>query len=261
MLLRDGKGGLEVFMLVRHDAMSFAAGALVFPGGSVDACDRAMAGDCDRAMAGDCDRAMAGDTNETARIAAVRETFEECGILLARPHGHEALISADALKRLEATWRARLASGQATLAEMISAENLVLATDRLVPFAHWITPEVQPKRFDTLFFLAAAPNDQVGLHDGKESIDSIWIKPADAVSQADAGRYKLVFATQLNLVKLARHDTVAAALAAARTSQVVTVLPVQEDLGLEGARRMRIPTEAGYGGDVFVVTMPPASRV
>jgi 8-oxo-dGTP pyrophosphatase MutT (NUDIX family) len=234
MLIRDGADGLEVFMVLRHDKMSFAAGALVFPGGSVE-------------------------PGEDTLVAAVRETFEECGILLARPIGQENLVTVTALKRIEQSWRTRLARGEAKLADMLSAETLSLATDRLVPFAHWITPEVQPKRFDTRFFLAAAPDDQVGLHDGSESVDSLWIAPLEAVSQAEAGRYKLVFATQLNLLKLGRHTSVSQAMSAARASDVVTVMPVQEESPGDGTRHMRIPVEAGYGGDLFIIRMPPAS--
>jgi 8-oxo-dGTP pyrophosphatase MutT (NUDIX family) len=243
MLLRDAPTGLEVFMMVRHDSMRFAAGALVFPGGSVDAADRELA----------------EPTMDAFQVAALRETFEECGILLARAAGGPALVAADRLLRLEAKYRAALTTGELTLAAMLRAEDLTLAADLLVPFAHWITPASQPKRFDTRFYLAAAPPDQLGTHDGQEAVDSLWIAPAQAVTQTAAGRYKLVFATQLNLVKLARHKTVAEALDAARSATIVTVEPKHEKTGADGKRHLRIPAAADYGGEVFEVDLPPAS--
>jgi 8-oxo-dGTP pyrophosphatase MutT (NUDIX family) len=245
MLLRDGVDGLEVFMVVRHDALAFAAGALVFPGGSVDATDHALV-------------ASLGEAGtDAARVAAVRETFEECGILLARPRDADTLVGATALERLGVNWRRRIASGQTTLEQMLHAEGLVLAIDQLVHFAHWITPEAQAKRFDTHFFLAASPEGQLGAHDGEESVQSLWINPTRAVAAAECGHYKLVFATQLNLLKLARYATVEAALTAARAITVVTVLPVQEDATTAGTRHMRIPRAADYGGEHFVIKVSP----
>ena len=127
----------------------------------------------------------------------------------------------------------------------------MLALDELVPYAHWITPEGMPKRFDTHFFLAAAPPEQVGAHDGLESTDSVWISPREALAGGDSGRFKLPFPTTRNLIKLARHRTVAAALDAARQDRIVTVMPVMTRLN--GGRQLRIPAEAGYDGELFEV--------
>jgi cell division inhibitor SulA len=127
----------------------------------------------------------------------------------------------------------------------------------MVPFAHWITPEGVPKRFDTHFLLVAAPVLQLGAHDGAESVEGLWIRPQQALSEAEAGSRTLVFATQMNLRKLARHTSVAEAIAAARTSPVVTVTPQVERLP-EGRRRLTIPAEAGYGVSEIVVSVPPA---
>jgi len=107
----------------------------------------------------------------------VREAFEECGILLARQRGQRALIAAVDLKGIEDRWRARLAKDEASIVDLVEAEDLELATDLMVPFAHWITPTFAPRRFDTWFFLAEAPEDQIALHDGSESVDSVWIAP------------------------------------------------------------------------------------
>jgi 8-oxo-dGTP pyrophosphatase MutT (NUDIX family) len=253
MLLRDGAGGLEVFMVVRHYAIDFASGAIVFPGGSVDAADRALAGDFAR-----CPALPGVDPDGLVlRVAAIRETFEECGILLARPQGSAHLVDAARLAGVAARHRAPLARGATTLGAIADAEDIALATEALTPFAHWITPATQAKRFDTHFFLAAAPADQQGLHDGHESVDSVWIRPRDALAGVENGTYKMVFATQLNLQKLDRSGTVAEALAAARASKIVTVLP-EGVKTLDGRRRLRIPAEADYGGEEFLVDLPPA---
>jgi 8-oxo-dGTP pyrophosphatase MutT (NUDIX family) len=247
MLLRDGKDGIEVFMVVRHDGMAFAGGALVFPGGSVDATDHALA------------ETLQTDGCDAVRIAALRETFEECGVLLAHTEAGKALVGAASLRRIEATWRRKLAQGEVRFADMVRDEQLRLAHDRLVLFAHWITPEAQPKRFDTKFFLAVAPADQLAVHDGHESVHSDWVTPQHAVSEAEAGRYRLVFATQMNLLKLARYASVADAMSAARRNPVVTVLPVQEHSAPDGTRQMRIPAEADYGGERFIIRLPSPS--
>ncbi|WP_137124073.1 NUDIX hydrolase [Roseomonas sp. HF4] len=221
LLLRDAPAGLEVFMVVRHAATDFAGGALVFPGGSVDAADRILAG---------------GDDQGAFRVAAVRETWEECGVLLARPGAPPA--------------------AEGAFAAMLAARGLVPESDGLAHFAHWITPVPVPKRFDTHFFLAAAPADQDALHDGHEAVDSVWIRPADALAAAEAGARKVVFPTRMNLTKLARHDSVAEAFAAARATPVVTVLP--EMRMTPAGRILRIPAAAGYGGEEFLAGDPPS---
>lgn len=245
LLVRDAAEGLEVFMVVRHHEIDFASGALVFPGGSVDPDDQVIASDPALYLSQpDWDQAALG-----LRIAAVRETFEETGILLARPFGSDAIIPAQHALRIEAAHRAALSEGKIAFSQVLKAEKLVLALDWLVPFAHWITPVVMPKRFDTHFFLATAPPDQLGAHDGQESVESIWVTPQRAVEGGKLGTYKLVFATDRNLVKLGRYPTVAAALEAARQRRIVTVTP--EVQKREGGRRLRLPPEADYGGEFF----------
>ena len=146
------------------------------------------------------------------RIAAIRETFEESGILLARPKGSEALVDAKRAGEIEAAHRADLNEGKITFLKVLTDNGMVLALDELVPYAHWITPEGMPKRFDTWFFLAAAPPDQLGAHDGKESTDSIWVSPREALEGGESGRFKLPFPTTRNLIKLGKQGSVRAAL-------------------------------------------------
>ena len=253
MLLRDGDDGMEVFMIVRHHQSDFAGGALVFPGGRVDPEDYDLAADATVFPPQHAVDAAAA----ALRVAAVRETFEECGVLLARARGEAALVNAARLRDIEAAHRAAMTRGERTFGAILAAEKLVLAPETMVHFAHWITPERVPKRFDTHFFLAAAPSDQVALHDGAEAVDSLWIAPATALEDTKTGAYKLVFPTSMNLQKLARHPLSAAAMDAARAIRVVTVMPIQERAG-DGMRVMRLPLAADYGGELFEISNPPS---
>ena len=166
------------------------------------------------------------------------------------------MVRAERLLEVADRHHAALLRNQRSLPEVLAAEGLEPATDALAHWAHWVTPASRSKRFDTQFFLAAAPPDQLAVHDGLESVESVWIAPAQAVAEADAGTRRLVFATRKNLEKLARHATVADAMAAARTASVVRVQPEMVRAG-EGWR-ISIPAEAGYGGGLFEVTDAPA---
>ncbi len=235
LLLRDGPTGLEVFMVVRHHEIDFASGALVFPGGRMEAADEALAREA---------MAFADGIDETARglrIAAIREAFEECGVLLARPKGDERIVSAERLSALDRS---------APFADLMAREGLAPATDALVPFARWITPAFLPKRFDTHFFLALTPPGQALAHDGREAVDLVWIAPGRALD-LNGERYKLLFPTERNLWKLARHADASSAIAAARVTPVVTVVP--ERTQVHGGPGLRIPLVADYGGEEFSV--------
>src|SRR5713226_1967537 len=254
LLLRDGvgpddsaKGEIEVFMMVRHYEIDFNSGALVFPGGSVDNGDQEIINRPELYSGGDgLDAASL-----SFRIAAIRETFEESGILLARPRGSKALVDAKRAGEIEAASRAALCEGNTTFLKVLTDNGMVLALDELVPYAHWITPVRMPKRFDTWFFLAAAPPEQAGAHDGKESTDSIWVSPREALEGGESGRFKLPFPTTRNLIKLGKQTSVAAALDESRGKPIVSVTPVMTKLN--GGRQLRIPREAGYDGEVFEV--------
>src|ERR1700759_2380978 len=245
----DGKSHdeIEVFMMVRHYEIDFNSGALVFPGGSVDKNDREIIAHPELYSGGE-------GLDEAAlsfRIAAIRETFEESGILLARPKGSNALVDARRAREIEAAHRSDLNEGKITFQKVLTDNGMLIALDALVPYAHWITPEGMPKRFDTWFFLAAAPPDQLGAHDGKESTDSIWVSPREALEGGESGRFKLPFPTTRNLIKLGKQGNVKAALDDSRGKSVVTVMPVMTRLN--GGRQLRIPREAGYDGELFEV--------
>lgn len=240
LLLRDGPRGVEVFMVVRHHQIDFASGALVFPGGKIDPADR------DDALRSCCaDDGALADDERALRVAAIREVFEESGVLLARSRGDRAPMDPRRVPGLTAYWRPMLLEQKLGMAALCERENLELATDALMPFAHWITPRARPKRFDTHFFLAGLPAGQEPVHDGVESVASGWYDPAETIRAADAGSRAVVFPTRMNLAKLARAPTSAQALARARDERVVTVCP--EMLERDGKRFLRIPSEAGYG--------------
>ncbi|MFT6579961.1 MAG: 8-oxo-dGTP pyrophosphatase MutT (NUDIX family) [Alphaproteobacteria bacterium] len=247
LMVRDGEQGLEVFMVVRHPKIEFASGALVFPGGRVDP------EDSDAPLIARCAGRDNFDIETLAlRVAAIRETFEEAGILLARRAGESDLITGADFDAVYKKYRMALHGGDITMLEIAEAEDLELACDLLIPFAHWITPKQIRKRFDTHFFVVAAPKAQTAVHDGSESVDSIWIRPNDAVAEGEAGRQSVMFPTRLNLGKLERSGAVDRVLSDAAAQPVVTVLPQAEKLE-NGGRRMHIPIEAGYGASVFVV--------
>jgi len=236
LMLRDGPDGLETFMVVRHHQIDFASGALVFPGGKVDQGDFDVRDYCHGVDHSD-------DTTVGLMAGALREAFEECGILLARPAGSEELISGERLKALT-PYRDRLHKGEISLADFLKQEALILACDKLQHFAHWITPDMMPKRFDTHFYLAAAPADHLALHDGHESVDSVWISPADAMAGAKDKTYTIIFPTMMNIEMLGESRSVDEAMQMAAQRNIVTVLPVVEQR--EDGNYLCIPADAGY---------------
>jgi 8-oxo-dGTP pyrophosphatase MutT (NUDIX family) len=232
ILVRPGPGdsGVEVFLLRRTRALEFAPGACVFPGGSVD--ER----DADPAITGDGwvgpspaeFGQLLGIAEDRARAlvcAAVRETFEESGVLLAGPSPAALVDDSAAL----ATERHLLLEGATSFGEILGRLGLMLRADLLTPWARWMTPEASPRRFDTWFFAAALPPGQSAAlaapaeqsdraehegrpHDG-ESDAGTWLRPADALESARAGRITLLPPTAVTLGELAGHPTVAAVLA------------------------------------------------
>ncbi len=237
LIVRDTPDGLEVFMVVRHHEIDFASGALVFPGGKVDEAD------FDKGLRAHCPNAEGlADDALAFRIGAIREAFEECGILLAREKGGSDFISAARLSQLQ-SWRDRFNNRDATMPAFAKEAGLDFAVDALGHFAHWITPDMMKKRFDTHFYLCRAPQDHLGVHDGSESVDSVWIGAGQAMADADAGKRTVIFPTRMNLQMLAERASVDDALA--KCGNVVTVQPFLEQDGEK--TYLRIQPNAGYG--------------
>ena len=242
LLLRDSANGLEVLMVERHHEVEFGGGALVFPGG------RTSRRDHDPALDGFIDGGADWAPEFRAlAIAAIREAFEEAGVLLARDAASGMFVNADRLAELD-PFREELEREHVTLPEFLRAGNLRLACDQLVSFAHWITPRNMPKRFDTHFFLARAPMGQEGRHCGRESVDSLWVRPGEAVKVAPG---KMMFPTRMNLMKLAHVANVQDAFAAAHAAPLVPVEPWIEKTASETFIRIR--DDAGYEPTRFPV--------
>lgn len=187
--IQDGKEGIEVFMVRRHIQSDFAPDVFVFPGGTVKQEDRTLESSM-RATAQDGPTAL----GTGFRAAAIRECFEEAGVLLAR-RGDQPLDFTGVEAERFASYRAQLQRKEITLNEIVAGEGLTLMTDALLHWAHWITPDAWPKRFDTHFFLAEAPQGQLAAHDDLETTESVWITPEVALSGFESGAFPLVFAT------------------------------------------------------------------
>jgi 8-oxo-dGTP pyrophosphatase MutT (NUDIX family) len=240
-LVRDSPTGLEVYLLRRVRGMAFAGGMHVFPGGSVDAHDATA----DIGWAGPAAREWAsvfGTTEPLARslvCAAVRETFEESGVLLAGASADEVLadVSTDEWEAERVTLEAR----EHSLSELLARRGLVLRSDLLRPLGHWITPEVEPKRFDTRFFLARLPEGQVTRVAGTEADERLWLRPGDALS----GALQMLPPTRAVLTELSSYDDVDSALAAERT-----IVPQLPKLLIDADDRLLflLPGDAGYPG-------------
>ena len=243
-LLRDAPGGPEVYLLRRVRAMAFAGGMHVFPGGSVDPADaEELPGAGDLAGGGDgwvgppasafatalgCDQPLA----RALVCAAVRETFEESGVLLAGPSAAAVLgdVSTDEWEAERAALEAR----DQSLTGLLARRGLVLRADLLRPCAHWITPEVEPRRFDTRFFVARVPAGQVCREAGGEADQRLWLRPQEALDR----RLGMLPPTSAVLADLAQWPDVAAALAAPRT-----IRPLLPELVLldDGSAEFRLP--------------------
>jgi 8-oxo-dGTP pyrophosphatase MutT (NUDIX family) len=211
LLVRDKAHAIEVFMVRRPGTADFG-GMYVFPGGKVDASDAGAA----RYVAGVTDAEASGRLG-IARgglaywVAAIRESFEEAGVLLARTSSGDGDIvdcATDELELRYGEYRQAMHAGQVTLSDLCDAEGLVLAADAVHYFSHWITPKGPPRRYDTRFFLARMPENQRLTHHEQELTDSLWIRPSDALAHHDQGRWRMIMPTLTTLRTLARYTSV-----------------------------------------------------
>lgn len=235
LILRDDPS-FEVLMVKRHHQIDFASGALVFPGG------KSHQGDHDGAWAdhvqgfGDFD-----EVQRPLRIAAIREVFEEAGILLARHTDGSAM--GDDVAPMDV--RKAVDAGEMAFLDVVRDLNATLDLHALTVFARWITPPLTPKRFDTWFYAAHAPADQLAACDGRETVDAEWIAPKEVLRLADAGERKVIFPTRMNVQLLAEASSAADCIARAQARTLVTVLPEIRDT--PNGKVLALPIDAGYG--------------
>lgn len=191
VVLRDDGGALEVLLLRRHHRHVFGAEADVFPGGAVDAADIELT-------------RAAGLPDGAARMAGLRECFEEAGLLFAAPAIDAGLSSA---------WRAELNGGRSDWAGVIAALGLRLNLLAPLAFASWTTPPGRPRRYATRFYAITAPAGQIASADGRETVAAEWVRPKAALAEADAGRRWLMTPTRATLERLTYYGDTASALA------------------------------------------------
>lgn len=258
MLLRDGDAGLEVFMLRRNLRSDFVGGAYVFPGGGVDDHDRRAELEplCQGRSDAEASRLLDVAAGGLAYwVAAVRESFEEAGVLLAVDgDGRTIRFEAPAVVDRFAGHRRAVDDGHRRLVEVVAEERLRLDVGRMYYFSRWITPVGAPRRYDTRFFVAAAPEAQTYLPDGREAVGECWVRPADALVAHRAGRFEMIFPTVRSLEALARFDAAADVLdAAAAMDHVPAVLPriVEHADGY----RILLPDDPGYE-DAVIAHLP-----
>ena len=251
VLLRDElQNGLEVFLLRRHTASAVLGGAYVFPGGKLDDADCASDMHAYLDTSPQALHSALGEpdlpplTAAGLYVAAVREALEECGVLFARLSPHEALAH-DEWQRQQ--WQQALHDGQGFAAVLHSA-GLRVDTQHLAPWSRWITP-VQPsvtnKRFDTRFFVAVLPDGQQPVHDNIEAIDSVWLKPIDALTRYWAGSLPLAPPQIMTLVSLLPHADTASVLQAAKRQAPPLILPEPFDDD-DGVRTLCYPGDVRH---------------
>lgn len=248
--MRDGAGGPELFMVRRHQDTAFMGGAYVFPGGRVDASDHD--GDdtwCDGAEGAAAQLPHLPRADAIAyHVAAVRELFEEAGVLLARDERSSfAALSDAAIRDRFNAYRHDVHDKRDTLRAIIERERLRVALDTLVHFAHWVTPPIDTRQFDTRFFVARLPPRQEPVHDDTETTHSSWLRPADAVARSLSNDIVLPPPTWTTIRELERFASVEDAIDWARTRNVVRRQP---KLVVEhGVRMLLVPGDPGHPDD------------
>lgn len=254
----DAPHGFEVFLVKRPATASFLADAFVFPGGRVDEDDRA------REWIGQCDdvstfvrrgREDAG-TELAHGVAAIRELLEEAGVLLARGGDGVPVDDAGAIARV----RGDVHGGAASFLDSCRSMGWRLALDAIHPWSRWVTPAFEPKRFDTRFYVARWDATRKALHDGRETVDSAWMLPSDALERAERGDRLFGLPTLRTLQELLAHETPADAIRAAAGRPLDPIHPVLRER--EGARWLLLPGDPDYPAPVsFAVGAPARYRL
>ena len=272
ILIRDGGCNaaepFEVFLMRRHREQAFMGGATVFPGGRLD--DE----DCDQVLAS----YVRGLTPEEARLqlnepdlsdgralgvflAAVRETFEEAGVLHAKTVGGEWVNFDDDTESRFSEYRLMLHKRELSLRELAEKEGIRYSLDLLTPYAHWITPRIEGKRFDTRFLLARLPEGQVPVHDAIEMTESDWLTPRDALARCEAGQILLMPPTLKTIEELSGYSSADQLFAAAAARRIYPILP--QFFQTEGSFGVKLPHDAEYSIDDYKqpVRLDESSRI
>ena len=250
LLVRDAADGVEVFLVERASKANFG-GAFVFPGGKVDPEDGLD--EMEAITTGASDKEL----SETLGIekgglaywvACIRECFEEAGILIAYRDDGTPFDPSDSVEREKfVDYRNRLNSGESILDLMCQTEKLTLATERLAYLAHWITPKIEKRRYTTRFFVAIAPSGQEGLHDGSESVNSLWIKPEEALQQQEEGKLLLIMPTIKNLQSICGYSNVEELLQDKSSIDPSTIPTIEPKFFMEDGKMVGLlPGDEGY---------------
>jgi 8-oxo-dGTP pyrophosphatase MutT (NUDIX family) len=245
-IVRDVADGFEVLMMQRTHSARFMPGAYVFPGGAIDREDRdpelyALCSGIDDAAAS---RVLGVERDGLAYwVGAIRECFEEAGLLLCYDAAGDLVhFEHPEIEARFVAHRAALNAGKMAFLDFCRAERLRLATDRLTYFSHWITPVAAPKRYDTRFFAAIVPQHQQPLHDAQELIDTVWVRPAEALERDRAGTLSLRTPTIATLRQFdAARDCAGLLCALGSQKEIRAILPA---VGADGGRVL--PGEPGY---------------
>ncbi len=235
MPIREGEKGLQVFMAVRSKKASFIPGAWVFPGGKIEESDRPHLW---KNLYDDEENFEEDELQ--IRIGALRELFEETGFLLARKRTTKEFVKTTEQRNLVLTLKKK----SLNLRKILEENEWILASSHLVFFAHWITPKVFSKRYDTHFYLAVIHSEQELVHDGMELTDSGWFYPQEMLELVEKKVISMIFPTKLNLMRLGQAQSVAEALQQAKNFPKSVIMPelIEEKNGLY----LQIPQEANY---------------
>ena len=232
----DGEDGFEVLMLKRSTELDFSAGAYVFPGGAVDQSDMDLAPRCIGLTDSEASKSLELDEGGIAfYVAAIRECFEEAGIMLltSTPERSGSLLRHLDLRSLEiknefATLRDSLNKGELKFSDMVNSYDLYLTADDLYYVSHWVTPPGGRRRYDTRFFVSIAPENQDALHDESEIVDSLWIHPKKALERFENGELRIIFPTLRNLKAIAEFKSTQEVIEwASGLSDIRTLSPIR----------------------------------
>lgn len=245
-LVREASRGYEILLLQRNHQSGFMPGMFLFPGGALDPEDGAASlyALCDGLDCAAADARLGATAGALAYwTAAVRECFEEAGVLFAYDARGEIVRLSDAATRERfGRYRAALNAGTTGLLDVLNAEGLRVAADRLTYFSNWITPVGAPRRYDTRFFVAEAPAGQDALHDNRETIHHLWIAPGAALDRHASGEFKMRTPTVTTLKDFAQYDSIASLIAAmSARSDIPAILP-----RIHASGQRLFPGDAGY---------------